>query len=144
MKLAEIASVLGATLENGDPEAEITGVAGIEEAATGQITFVANPKYAAAAKSTSASAVIVSEDFPAITTGMLRSKNPYLAFARAIDLFYKAPAYSAGVHPTALIAPTAKVGINAHIGAYVVISDDVQIGSNAVLLPHVVIYGGAR
>ena len=83
MKLAEIASVLGATLENGDPEAEITGVAGIEEAAAGQITFVANPKYAAAAKTTAASAMIVSEDFPAISTGMLRSKNPYLAFAQS-------------------------------------------------------------
>ena len=92
MKLAEIASLLGATLENGDPEAEITGVAGIEEASAGHITFVANPKYAAAAKTTSASAVIVSEDFPAIATGMLRSKNPYLAFARAIDLFYQASA----------------------------------------------------
>ena len=144
MKLSEIASVLGATLENGDPETEITGVAGIEEAAVGQITFVANPKYAAAAKTTSASAVIVSEDFPAVSAGMLRSKNPYLAFARAIDLFYKAPQYGAGVHPTAVIVATAKLGMNAHVGAYVVIDDDVQIGDNAVLLPHVVIYRGAR
>src|SRR5271165_5588599 len=144
MKLAELASVLGATLENGDPDAEISGVAGIEEATAGYISFVANPKYAAAAKTTSASAVIVSEDFPAITAGMLRSKNPYLAFARAIDLFYKAPTYGAGVHPTAVIAPTATVGKNAHIGAYVVIDDGVEIGDNAVLLPHVVIYRDAR
>ncbi len=144
MKLAEIALVLGATLENGDPEAEITGVAGIEEAAAGHITFVANPKYAAAAKTTVASAVIVSEDFPAISTGMLRSKNPYLAFAQAIDLFYKAPTYGAGVHPTAVIAPKVKLGANAHVGAYVVIDDEVEIGDNAVLLSHVVIYRGAR
>ena len=144
MKLAEIASLLGATLDNGDPEIEITGVAGIEEASTGQITFVANPKYAAAAKTTSASAVIVSEDFPAIATGMLRSKNPYLTFARAIDLFYKPPQYDAGVHPTAVIAPSAKLGANAHVGAYVVIGELVEIGSNAVLLPHVVIYRGSR
>ncbi len=144
MKLSEIASVLGATLENGDPEAEITGVAGIEEAAAGQITFLANPKYAAAARNTAASAVIVAEDFPAISTGMLRSQNPYLAFARAIDLFYKAPQYGAGVHPTAVIAPTAKLGANAHVAAYVVIDDDVEIGDYAVLLPHVVIYRGAR
>ena len=144
MKLAEIASVLGATLENGDPNAEITGVAGIEEAAAGHLTFVANPKYAAAAKTTAASAVIVSEDFPAISTAMLRSKNPYLAFARAIDLFYEAPQYACGVHPTAIIAPTAKLGANAHVGAYAVIGDDVEIGDNAVLLPHVVIYRSAR
>jgi UDP-3-O-[3-hydroxymyristoyl] glucosamine N-acyltransferase len=144
MKLAEIAYLLGATLENGDPETEVTGVAGVEEASAGHITFVANPKYAAAAKTTAASAVIVSEDFPAITTGMLRSKNPYLAFARAIDLFYKPPQYAAGIHPTAIIAPTAKLGTNAHIGAYAVIADSVEIGDNAVLLPHVVIYRGAR
>ena len=144
MKLAEIASLLGAALENGDPEVEITGVAGIEEASAGHITFLANPKYAATAKTTAASAVIVSEDFPAISTGMLRSNNPYLAFARAIDLFYKAPQYGAGVHPTAVIARTAKLGTNAHVGAYVVIDDAVEIGEDAVLLPHVVIYRGAR
>ena len=144
MKLAEIASALCATLENGDPDAEITGVAGIEEAVAGQITFVANPKYAVAAKNTAASAVIVSEDFPAVATGMLRSKNPYLTFARAIDLFYRIPGYDAGVHPTAVIAPTAKIGKNAHIAAYVVIGDVVEIGDAAVLLPHVVIYRGAR
>ncbi len=144
MKLSEIASALGATLENAEGNTEITGVAGIEEAGAGHITFVANPKYAAAAKTTSASAVIVSEDFPAIPGGMLRSKNPYLAFARAIDLFYERPAYPAGVHRTAVIAATAKIGTNAHIGAYVVIEDDVVIGDNAVILPHVVIYRGAR
>lgn len=144
MKLSEIASALGATLENADGNTEITGVAGIEEAAAGHITFVANPKYAALAKTTPASAVIVSEDFPATPGGMLRSKNPYLAFARAINLFYKAPACQAGIHPTAVIAPTAVLGKDAHVGAYVVVEDDVLIGDNAVLLPHVVIYRGVR
>ena len=144
MKLADIASALGATLENADPETEITGVAGIEEASAGHITFVANPKYAAAAKTTSASAVIVAEDFPAVSTGMLRSANPYLAFARAIDLFYKSPAYSPGIDPTAVIACGAKLGANAHVGPYVVIGEDVEIGDDAVILPHVVIYRGAR
>jgi len=144
MKLGKIALVLGAILENADPAIEIAGVAGIEEAAAGQLTFVANPKYAAAAKTTAASAVIVSEDFPAISAGTLRCKNPYLAFARAIDLFYTAPQYAAGVHPTAIIAPTAKLGTTSHVGAYVVVGEDVEIGDKAVLLPHVVIYRGAR
>ena len=144
MKLSDIAAALGASLENADGNTEITGVAGIEEAAAGHITFVANPKYAALAKTTPASAVIVSEDFPPIPGGMLRSKNAYLSFARAINLFYKAPAYQPGVHPTAVISPTAKIGKNAHIGAYVVIEDDVTIGDDAVLLPHVVIYRGVR
>ena len=59
MKLSHIASTLGARLENGSPDTEITGVAGIEGAGPGEITFVANPKYAAAARTTKAAAVIV-------------------------------------------------------------------------------------
>jgi UDP-3-O-[3-hydroxymyristoyl] glucosamine N-acyltransferase len=87
MKLSKLAKALQATIDNGSSEIEITGVAGIEEAAAGQVTFVANPKYAAAARTTRASAVIVSQDFPAIPAAMLRSKNPYFAFARAVELF---------------------------------------------------------
>ena len=144
MKLGEIATALGAVLENGNPEADITGVAGIEEAGPGQITFLANPKYAAAVWKTAASAIIVSEDFAAGSCALLRSKNPYLCFAKAVDLFYRPPHYSPGIHSTAVIATTAKVGANAHIGAYVVIDEGVTIGSDAVLLPHVVIYRGAQ
>lgn len=144
MKLSAIASALGATLEDGDPQLEITGVAGIEEAAPGQITFLANPKYLAAAKTTAASAIIVGHDFPSGNTALLRSDNPYLAFARAIDLFYKPPHYLPGVHPSAVIANSVRLGANAHVGAYVVIAEEVEIGDHAVLLPHVVIYRGAR
>src|SRR6202158_3494495 len=141
MKLADIASALNARLENASPDTEITGVARIEPAGPGQLPFVSNPKYNAAAKITKASAVIVTENFPAITTGMLRSKNPYLAWAKAIDLFYHPPSYAPGIHPTAVIHPKAKkkLGKNAHIGPYVVIDEDVVIGDNAVLLAHVVI-----
>lgn len=144
MKLADIASALDARLENASPETEITGVAGIESARPGQLTFVANPKYASAARSTKASAVIVDEDFPAISAGILRSKNPYLAFARAIALFYQPPKYAPGIHPTAVIHASAKLGEGAHLGPYVVVDRDVEIGRNAVLLAHVVIYRGAK
>jgi UDP-3-O-[3-hydroxymyristoyl] glucosamine N-acyltransferase len=142
VKLSEIAKHLSARLEGSD--CDITGVSGIEEAQPGQLTFVNNPKYAAAAKTTKASAVIVDESFPAISAATLRSKNPYLLFARAISLFYQSPKYMPGIHPTAVISPSAKIGENAHIGAYVAIDDDVSIGDNAVILPHVVIYRGAR
>lgn len=144
MKLRQIASALNARLENGSLETEITGVAGIEEAGPSQLTFVANPKYAAAARTTKASAVIVAEDFPAIPAAMLRAKNPYLTFARALELFYQPPHYAPGVHPTAVIHSSAKIGERAHIGPYVVIDEGVQIGKNAVLLAHVVVYAGAR
>ena len=145
MKLSDIATALNASLDNASPETEITGVAGIEQADQGQLTFVSNPKYNSAAKTTKASAVIVAENFPGINTGMLRSKNPYLAWAKAIELFYQPPSYAPGIHPTAVIHPKAKkkLGKNAHIGPYVVIDEDAVIGDNAVLLAHVVIYRGA-
>jgi UDP-3-O-[3-hydroxymyristoyl] glucosamine N-acyltransferase len=142
MKLADIATALNARLDNASPDTEITAVAGIEQAGPGQLTFVSNPKYNAAAKTTSASAVIVAENFPAISTGMLRSNNPYLAWAKAIELFYQPPSYAPGIHSTAVVHPKAKLGKNAHIGPYVVIDEDVVIGDNAVLLAHVVIYRG--
>jgi UDP-3-O-[3-hydroxymyristoyl] glucosamine N-acyltransferase len=140
MKLAQIASTLGARLENGSPDTEITGVAGIESAGPGKVTFVSNPRYAAAARTTKAAAVIVAEDFPPIPIAMLRCKNPYLAFAHAIELFYQPPKYAPGIHPTAVIHPTAKIGQNAHVGPYVVIDENVKIGADAVMLAHVVIY----
>jgi UDP-3-O-[3-hydroxymyristoyl] glucosamine N-acyltransferase len=142
MKLSDIAAALNSRLENAPPETEITAVAGIEQAGPGQLTFVSNPKYNAAARTTQASAVIVSENFPAINTGMLRSHNPYLAWAKAIELFYSPPAYAPGIHPTAIVHPKAKLGKSAHVGPYAVIDDDVVIGDNAVLLAHVVIYRG--
>ena len=142
MNLSEIAKALNASLENAHPDTEITGVAAIEHANPGQLTFVSNPKYNAAAKITQASAVIVAEDLPALSTGMLRSKNPYLAWAKAIELFYQPPRYAPGIHPTAVVHPKAKLGKNAHIGPYVVIDEHVVIGDNAVLLAHVVIYRG--
>jgi len=143
MKLSDIAKALNAHIDNASPDTEITGVSGIEQAAEGQLTFVSNPKYNAAAKTTNASAVIVSENFTALGTGMLRSKNPYLAWAKAIELFYQPPAYAPGIHPTAVVHPKAKLGKNAHLGPYVVIDEDAIIGDNAVLLAHVVIYRGA-
>ena len=144
MKLSEIASALEVRLENGSPDTEIRGLNGIENAGPGELTFVSNPKYAAAARSTRASAVIVSEDFPAIQTAMLRSKDPYLSFARALELFHQPIRYAPGVHPTAVVHPSARLAASAHIGPYVVINEDVEIGADAVLLAHVVIYRGVK
>ncbi len=69
--------------------------------------------------------------------------EPYLAFSRAVALFYHAPVYLPGVHPTAVVDPTAVIGPGAHVGAYVVVGPRVVIGEDAVLLPHVVVYEGA-
>jgi len=144
MNLSDIAIAIGARLENASAETEISGVSAIEHAAPGQLSFLHNPKYAPAAKTTRASAVIIDENFPAISTGMLRTNNPHLAWAKAVALFYNPPRYDPGVHPTAVIHSTAKVGKNAHLGPYVVIDENVEIGDNAVLLAHVTIYRGAK
>jgi UDP-3-O-[3-hydroxymyristoyl] glucosamine N-acyltransferase len=144
MKLSAIASALDARLENGAPETDIIGLNGIEQAGPGELTFVSNPKYAAAARSTKASAVIVAKDFPSIPAATLHVEDPYLSFAHALELFHKPLRYEPGIHPTAVIDPTTKIGRNAHIGPYVVISQNVEIGENAVLLAHVVIYRGVK
>ncbi|MBV9339517.1 MAG: UDP-3-O-(3-hydroxymyristoyl)glucosamine N-acyltransferase [Acidobacteria bacterium] len=144
MKLSTISSALGTRIENGSPETEITGIAGIEAAGPGQLTFLSNSKYSSAARSSQAEAVIVAEDMPPLQTAMLRSKNPYFDFARALELFYRPPDYAPGIHPTAVIDPSAKIGAGAHVGPYVVIDEHVEIGRGAVLLAHVVIYRGVK
>ena len=140
MKLIDLATHLGATLTGADGQAEVTGMAGIETAGPGEVTFVANPKYASLARTTRAAAVIVEPGFAETSVPTLRIDNPYLAFARAIECFYQPPVYTPGVHPSAVIAPTATIGQRAHIGAYAVISDHVIVGDDAVILPHVVLY----
>lgn len=139
MTLAELARVLGAEL-HGNAEQSISGVAGLEEAGPEDLTFVANPRYSSLARTTRAGAVLVSPDFPEIAAATLRTANPYLAFAKAVQLFYQEPEYAPGIHPTAVIHPTAKVGRDAHIAAYAVISEGAVIGDHATILPHVVIY----
>ena len=144
MKLSAIAAALEVRLENGSPDTEIHGLNGLEQAGPGELTFLSNPKYAAAARTTRASAVIVHEDSPALQTAMLRAKDPYLSFARALELFHQSQRYTPGIHPTAIVNVSARVGHGAHIGPYVVIDEDVEIGNDAVLLAHVVIYRRAK
>jgi UDP-3-O-[3-hydroxymyristoyl] glucosamine N-acyltransferase len=143
MKLGEIAQNLGAHLE-GDENIEITGVAGLEEAQPGQLSFLDNRKYYPLLKTTQASAVLIAPDGPAITMAALRTPNPYLDFARALDLFHTPPRYGPMVHPTAVIAPSAKIGDTAHIGPYCFIDENVEIGRNVVLHSFVTIYRGAK
>jgi UDP-3-O-[3-hydroxymyristoyl] glucosamine N-acyltransferase len=144
MKLTELAQKLGCTVE-GDANLEITGVAGIKDAQPGDLTFLANRKYLRALETTRASAVLLSPNDPRPQHAVaLRSTNPYLDFARAIELFHPVPHYAPSVHPTAVIAASAQVGVGAHIGPYCYVADEVQIGDHAVLHSFVSIYRGAR
>jgi UDP-3-O-[3-hydroxymyristoyl] glucosamine N-acyltransferase len=143
MKLREIAQRLGCTVE-GDPEVQITGVAGIEDAQPGQLTFLSNRRYRISAAKTRASAIIVGRKEELLPMAMLRADDPYLAFAHAIELFYQAPRYEPGIHPSAVVSKTAKLASDAHIGPFCFVDDDVVIGRNAVLHSFVSIYRGAR
>jgi UDP-3-O-[3-hydroxymyristoyl] glucosamine N-acyltransferase len=143
MKLKEIAERLDCRL-TGDGDVEVTGVSGLEDAGPGELTFLSNPRYTRRLKETKASAVIISKEVEDLPIGCLVSDNPYLDFARALELFYQPPQPKIGIHPTAVIAASASVGDNASIGPYAVIGERVVIGNNAVIHSHVTIYEGVR
>ncbi len=149
MKLGEIAQRLKCRLE-GDAGTDITGVAGIEAAEPRQLTFLSNPRYRRAVETTRASAILVADGVklgprPGMAAlAALRSENPYLDFARAIELFYRPPRYAPGIHPTAVVAASAQIGPGAHIGPYCFVDEEVLINRNAVLHSFVAIYRGAR
>jgi UDP-3-O-[3-hydroxymyristoyl] glucosamine N-acyltransferase len=142
MNLAELAKKLGCDLE-GDARLEITGVAGIEEAQAGELTFLVNRKYRPALEKTHASAILVAQDAGPMRMAALRSKNPYLDFARAIEFFHPQQEYAPGIHPTAVIARSAEIGAGAHIGPYCYVDEQVRIGKGAVLHSFVAVYRGA-
>jgi len=149
MKLHDLAQKLNCRLE-GRGDAEITGVAGIEHATAGQITFLANKRYIPLLRTTNASAVFIEEktvlerDANLPPVAALRTNNPYLAFAQALEFFYQPPKYKPSVHVTSVIAPSARIGVGAHIGPYCFIDEDVEIGERAVLHSFVSIYRGAK
>ena len=143
MRLQEIARRLECELR-GDPDIEITRVWPIETAVAGDLSFVANPRYVRYLDTTSAAAVIVSTEQREVERPTLRTAEPYLAFARALRLFYTPPPRHEGVHPTAVIAASARIGEGASIGPHVVIEDDVVIGKGATLGPRVTVNYGAE
>lgn len=141
MTLGEIATALGCTV-HGAGDRPITGVATLDTAGPTDLTFLANPKYAARAKQSKAGAILVSAPFESATMASVVSKNPYLDFARALAMFYRAPRPAPGVHPLASVDPTASIGPGGSVGPFAVVGPGVTIGRNAVLHPHVVIYEG--
>jgi len=143
MKLIELAARLSAELE-GPEQLEITGVAGLDEAGPSEVAFLSNPKYRRKLRTTRAGAVIVSPKDEAPGRALLRSENPYLAFAKALEIFSPPAKPCPGIHPTAVIAPDAKIGRRPSIGPYVVIEEGAAIGDDCVLKSFVVIYHGAK
>ena len=143
MTLADLAARLGCRLE-GDGAIEIARVATLDQAGPGDLTFLANPKYAQAAQRTSASAIILGDQAPPAPCAMLRSAYPYRSFADALALLGRNERPPDGVHPTAVIGPDARIGHGVSIGAFVVVGAGADIGDRVVLHPHVVLGPGVR
>jgi UDP-3-O-[3-hydroxymyristoyl] glucosamine N-acyltransferase len=142
MKLSEIARRIGCRME-GPADVEILRVAAIEEAGPGDITFVSNRKYVRHIKTTKAEAIILGEDLPPVPIPSLRTEDPYLAFARALEIFHVPLRQDRGIHPTAIIGEEIEIGQDVSIGAYAVIGkgcipgvrigNDVSIHSCAII-----------
>ncbi len=144
LTLAQIASQFGGRIA-GEPDTLIHQVGSLERAGRGQIAFLANPKYRSRLSGTGASAIVLGADAEALTAlPRIVCENPYAYFARVSQLFNPAATQAAGAHPSASIAPGAKLGERASIGAGCVIGDGVEIGADSCLYPGVVVYPGCR
>lgn len=143
MHIQEFARRLGAAVDTS-LDFDVRGVSTLEEAGPGEVSFLSNPAYVRKLKDTRASGVLVAPDFSGETAApLLRIANPYLAFAKAIALFYAAPAQPPGVHPTAVIGVGCTLGKDVSLGAYVVLGDHVSVGDGCVIHPHCTLYAGA-
>jgi UDP-3-O-[3-hydroxymyristoyl] glucosamine N-acyltransferase len=146
MKLSELAHLTGATVEGAGADIEIKGAAGLDEAEAGQVAFLANPRYTPRVQTTRASAVYLAEGVGAgrADIAVLRTRDPYLAYTRALRLFHPEPDFAPFVHPSAVIDPTARVAERVWIGACVVVGREVEIASGVRIYPNVTIYDGVR
>lgn len=145
MKLSELATLTGARVEGNSGDTEILGAAGLDDAQSGQVTFLANPRYTPRVSQTLASAIYLSEEAKIEKEiPILRVKDPYLAYTRALRLFHPEPAHVGSIHASAVIDPTARIAENVWIEACSVIGQGAEIGSGVHIYPHVTIYEGAK
>lgn len=142
MKLRDLAERLGCRLE-GDGQIEIRRVTGLEDAGAGDLTFFSNPRYIGALRQTTASAVILGDRAEAAPAAMLRSRQPYVDFARALELFADPWRPPAGIHPLAHVADDATIAGDASIGPFVAVGPGARVGARTIVHPHVTIGRGA-
>ena len=141
MKISELAERTGARVEGVNDDIEITGAAGLDDATDGHVTFLANPRYTPRVNSTRASAIFLSEEAQTDRQiVILRVKDPYLAYTRALRIFNPEAELEPFVHPSAVIDPSARVAQRVAIGACVVIGRNAFIGDDVRIYPNVTIY----
>ena len=144
MQLAEIARALDLPFE-GKPDLELSGLAGLEDAGPGELSFVAGARNVSAFKRSRAGAFLLPPDFDAEEHPCLRSAAPYADFARAVDLLVPRPVRPApGIHPSAVVAPDAQLGQDVSLGPYVVLGAGVRIGDRTIIHPHCTLYAGVQ
>jgi UDP-3-O-[3-hydroxymyristoyl] glucosamine N-acyltransferase len=131
--LKEIARIVNGELV-GDPAISISGVSGIKEAKKGEITFLANRRYAPLIEETQASAIVTPLDIASAPKPIIRTKDPSLAFAQIASLWHPMVVkHPKGIHKTAVVAKTAKIGRGVALGPYVVVEDHAKIGADTVI-----------
>jgi UDP-3-O-[3-hydroxymyristoyl] glucosamine N-acyltransferase len=142
MKLIELAERTGAQLEGGNAEALISGAAGLDEATAGQVTFLSNPRYTPRVQTTRASAIFVAEgvEVGRDNIAVLRARDPYLAYTRALRLFHPEPTFEPFIHQSAVIDDSAQIGEGVWIGAHVVVGRNVRLGSHVRIYPNATVY----
>lgn len=143
MKLSEIARQFGCELD-GDGSIEVSGVATLELAGERDLSFLTNAKYFNEAKATKASAIIASLDCPSIGVPLLRHKNPYLIFAKIVELFFPPSQEAAAIHPTAWIADSARLGTGVAIGAHSYVGDNAVVEDGVIIRSGCSLYAGSR
>lgn len=146
MKLSEIAEKTFSIVERGGANLEITGAAGLDLAETGQITFLANPKYTPQIRETRASAIFLNEkeSCDREDIAVLRAKDPYLAYTRALRLLHPEPKFEPLIHPNSFVHKSAKVAETVSIDAFVSIGANCEIAENVKIFPNVTIYDGVK
>lgn len=143
IRLTELAERIGARLFGG-ADATVRGIAPIEEAGPGQVTFLANPKYARFVGETKAEAVIAKEPVEGARTRFLLTDDPYLAFARAVEIFHPATRLPAGISPLAAVHPSAQIGKEVTVSPFAVVEEGAAVGDRTVLYPGVCLGKGVR
>lgn len=143
MTLQELARRLGAELV-GDGDLVITGVAGIEEARAGELTFVANPRYRNKLLTTAASAAIVPPDVGAAPIALLVTPEPYVAFSKALEAFHPFERPRSGISPEAWIDRSARLGGGVTVFPFAYVGKEAQIGDRTILYPFAFVGDRAR
>ena len=142
MKIKEFAEVVSGEI-TGDPEKEITGVSGIRQAKSGDITFVSSAQYIKYLAGSEASCVIVKDVIPNLSIPQIRVINPHYAFARALECFYPKPAHAGGSSSQAFVARSSSIGKDVSIYPFAYVSEYAVIGEGSVLMPGTFVGNGS-